>query len=185
MLLLTRFIVSATDHSATRYIRFCSIITLSNFYNYREHRGFYNFAKVCSCYENNKVLVEQLLDPPHETCEVRQHHLSDFSERFARVWFVLSLTVSITWWTPPKVTKIKTRNQKSVFSVKKSDFLVFWKIEKPLINDWVLPTFCPLFLLYRRRKWHFDHVFEPFCAQPPVPSKIDFFVILKKNFNIR
>ena len=131
-----------------------------------------------------QVLVEQLLDPPHETCEVRRHHLSDFSERFARVWFVLSLTVSITWWAPPRVTKIKTRNQKSVFSVKKSDFLVFWKTKKSLLNDWVLTTFCPLFLLYRRRKWHFDHVFEPFCAQPPDPSKIDFFVIFEKVWTL-
>ena len=57
-----------------------------------------------------------------------------------------------------------------------------WKIKKPLVNDWVLPTFCPLFLLYRRRKWHFDHVFEPFSALPPVPSKIDFFEFLKKKF---
>ena len=57
-----------------------------------------------------------------------------------------------------------------------------WKTKKSLINDWVLPTFCPLFLLYRRRKWHFDHVFEPFSALPPVPSKIDFFEFLKKKF---
>ena len=55
-----------------------------------------------------------------------------------------------------------------------------WKIKKPLVNDWVLPTFCPLFLLYRRRKWHFDHVFELFFAPAPDPSKIDFLSFWRK-----
>ena len=55
-----------------------------------------------------------------------------------------------------------------------------WKTKKSLLNDWVLPTFCPLFLLYRRRKWHFDHVFELFFAPAPDPSKIDFLSFWRK-----
>ena len=40
-----------------------------------------------------------------------------------------------------------------------------WKIGQVLINDWVLPTFCPLFLLYRRRNVTFDRVFELFLTR--------------------
>ena len=90
----------------------------------------------------------------------------------AHTWASVIIKIDALWFLSKKPHKSRSPG-------------CFWKTKKSLLNDWVLPTFCPLFLLYRRRKWHFDHVFELFFAPTPDPSKIDFLSFLKKNFNIR
>ena len=54
---------------------------------------------------------------------------------------------------------------------------VSWKIKIALLSDQVLTTFCPIFLLYRRKKVCFGPFFLGFWALSPGPPKLDFLTL--------
>ena len=82
----------------------------------------------------------------------------------AHTWASVIIKIDALWFLSKKPHKSRSPG-------------VSWKIKIALLSDQVLTTFCPIFLLYRRKKVCFGPFFLGFWALPPGPPKIDFLTL--------